>query len=102
MSENPQAMRRVSKTSNLRTSRLSSLRLSVVAVSSSCARQAAEHHFCKNIRGYITATPFGIEVLSRRSGHRFTHRLPFRDQNLDALPNLSQHVAVSLLFSPTG
>src|SRR5882724_4182870 len=37
--------------------------------------QAAEYHFRKNIRGYVTTAPFGVEVFSRRCGHCFLYCL---------------------------
>src|SRR5882672_10723468 len=58
--------------------------------------QAAEYDFSKDIRRYVATTPFGIEVFGRRGSHCFIHGLSCRNQNLDALPNLYQNVAIVL------
>jgi hypothetical protein len=36
-------------------------------------KQAGEDHFRENIRRYVTATPFGIEVFGGRGGHCFIY-----------------------------
>jgi hypothetical protein len=66
------------------------------------ASQAAEYHFCEDIRGHVTTTPFGVEIFGWRSGDHFIHGLSRRDQNLDALPNLHQYVAVLLQICACG
>src|SRR5258708_29191342 len=73
--------------------------LAICAVS---VRQAAEYHFYKNIRGYVSTTPFGVEVFSRCCGHCFVYCLSCCNQIHDALPNLHQHIAVVLQIGTSG
>ena len=58
--------------------------------------QTGEYHFHKDIRRYVTPAPFGVEVFSRRCSHYFIHCFSCPNQNLDALPNLHEHVTVIL------
>src|ERR1700730_4032410 len=58
--------------------------------------QTGEYHSYKDIRGYVTPTPLGVAVFSGRCAHCFLHCLSCPDQNLNALPNLHQHVTVVL------
>src|SRR5205807_7266600 len=56
--------------------------------------KAAEYHLCKNIRRYVTTTPFSIELFRWRCGLCFVYCLSRRNQIHDALANLHQHVTV--------
>src|ERR1700730_13589933 len=64
--------------------------------------QAAEYDFYENIRRHVTAAPCGVEVFSRCRSHYFICRLSRRNQQLDALPNLHQHVTIVLQISASG
>ena len=65
-----------------------------LSTSTAAVRKAAEYHLCKDIRGYVTTTPFSIELSRWRCGHCFVYCLSRRNQIRDALANLHQHVTV--------
>src|SRR5260370_27160926 len=64
--------------------------------SRACASQAAEYHFCEDIRGHVTTAPFGIEIFSGRSPDHLIHCLSRCDEIFNPLPSLHQHVMVVL------
>src|SRR5579859_5288945 len=64
--------------------------------------QTAEYHFGEDFRGHVTTTPLGIEILGRRRRDHFIHRFSCCDQVLDPLPNLHQHVTVTLQICTCG
>ena len=63
--------------------------------------QAAEYQSGEDIGSHVTTTPFGVEVIRRRSGHSFIDCLSCCDQNFYALSNLYQHVTI-VRFQRTG
>src|SRR5437667_3553256 len=65
-------------------------------------RKAAEYHLCKNIRRYVTTTPFSIELFRWRCGHCFVYCLSRCNQTHDALANLHQHVTVFFQIRTSG
>jgi len=58
--------------------------------------------FVEDIRGHVTTTPLASKSLVGAAATTSFHGLSRRDQNLDALPNLHQYVAVLLQICACG
>src|ERR1700756_1285399 len=64
--------------------------------------KAAEYHLGKNIRRYVTATPFTIELFRWRCGYCFVDCLSCCNQIHNMLANLHQHVTVFFKICTSG
>src|SRR5438132_14400908 len=65
-----------------------------LSTSTAAVSKTAEYHLCKNIRGYVTTTPFSIELLRCRCFHCFVYYLFRRTQMHYELSHLQQHLTI--------
>src|SRR5207244_11046669 len=63
-----------------------------LSTSTAAVRKAAEYHLCKDIRGYVTTTPFSIELSRWRCDNCYVYCLCRRNEIQDALANWKQQV----------